>query len=412
MSPIDRPEGGPRRQKSRPEAGSGTPFRLGALTGEWDSSRRMSWVGFGVCALLLLVVMPAVLSDFRLGLLAKYLCFAMIAIGICIAWGNGGMLVLGQGLFFGLGGYCMAMYLKLAEAPSGAGGLPDFMTYSGVQSLPAIWKPFEHAWFAIGAVVLVPVAVATLLGLLVFRSRVKGPYFAILTQALAAAFVILLIGQQATTGGTNGLTNIQTFFGLPLADPQVQRTIYFIVAFMLGLLYLLARQLLGSRYGKLLIAVRDGEDRARFLGYSPTKVKVLAFAVSAGMAGIAGALFVPVVGIISPGLLGIVPSIEMVLWVAIGGRLSLAGAVGGAILVNLGKTEFSEEFPSQWTYALGAMFVFVVAFAPQGLAGMIRRGRDGFGGGMGRLRLSDRLPNPRRRRSAAADLPARAEARS
>jgi urea transport system permease protein len=341
-------------------------------------------LGFVACAVLLLVVMPALLSDFRLNLLAKYLCFAIVALGIAIVWGNGGMLVLGQGLFFGLGGYAMAMYLKLEEAP--AGGLPDFMSWSGVESLPFIWQPFQHAWFALIAVVAVPVLVATLLGWMVFGSRVRGPYFAILTQALAAAFVIFLVGQQGETGGTNGLTNIQSFFGLSLADPADQRTIYFIVAVTLGVLYLLARLLLASRYGKLLIAVRDAEDRARFLGYNPTRVKVLAFATAAGMAGIAGALFVPVVGIISPALLGVVPSIEMVIWVAVGGRISLAGAIAGAILVNLGKTQFSEEFPAQWTYALGALFVVVVAFAPRGLAGAVSDARDA----LGRLRRPER----------------------
>jgi urea transport system permease protein len=331
-------------------------------------------LGFVACAVLLLLVAPAVLSEFRLGLLSKYLCFAILAVGIAIAWGNGGMLVLGQGLFFGLGGYSMAMYLKLQEA--GSAGVPDFMSWSGVETLPTIWKPFEHAWFALLAVVAIPVLVAVLLGVLVFRSRVKGPYFAILTQALAAAFVILLIGQQGYTGGTNGLTNVQSFFGLSLADPSDQRTIYFIVTVTLGLVYLLARQLLASRYGKLLIACRDAEDRVRFLGYNPTTIKVLAFATAAGMAGIAGALFVPVVGIISPALLGVVPSIEMVIWVAVGGRTSLAGAVAGALLVNWGKTQFSEQFPSQWTYALGAMFVVVVAFAPTGIAGTLASARE------------------------------------
>jgi urea transport system permease protein len=330
-------------------------------------------IGFAVCALLLVVVAPNVLSAFRLGLLSKYLCFAILAVGISIAWGRGGMLVLGQGLFFGLGGYSMAMYLKLQDA--GPHQLPDFMTWSGVAKLPTFWKPFEHAWVALAAVVVIPVVVAILLGTLVFRSRIKGPYFAILTQALAAAFVILLIGQQGFTGGTNGLTNIQGFFGLSLADTGDQQTIYFIVAISLGVLYLLARQLLASRYGMLLVACRDAEDRVRFLGYSPVRVKVIAFATAAGMAGIAGALFVPVVGIISPALLGAVPSIEMVIWVAVGGRTSLAGAVAGALVVNWGKSQFSEQFPSQWTYALGAMFVVVVAFAPRGLTGALADGR-------------------------------------
>jgi len=343
--------------------------------------------GFALCALLLLVVAPAMLSEFRLGLLSKYLCFAIVALGIAIAWGNGGMLVLGQGLFFGLGGYSMAMYLKLQE--SGSSGVPDFMSWSGVETLPALWKPFEHAWVALLGVVVIPVFFAIVLGVLVFRSRVRGPYFAILTQALAAAFVILLIGQQGYTGGTNGLTNIQSFFGLQLGDPTDQRILYSIVAVILGALYLLARQMLGSRYGKLLIACRDAEDRVRFLGYSPTKIKVLAFATSAAMAGIAGALFVPVVGIISPALLGVVPSIEMVIWVAVGGRTSLAGAIAGAVLVNWGKTRFSEEFPSQWTYALGAMFVIVVAFAPRGVAGVAAQARDWVSA---RLRRPSRAP--------------------
>jgi urea transport system permease protein len=340
----------------------------------WSREDLTFRVGFAVCAVLLLIVAPAFLSDFRLGLLAKYLCFAIIAVGIAIAWGNGGMLVLGQGLFFGLGGYSMAMYLKLQEA--GSAGLPDFMTWSGVEKLPLVWKPFEHAWVAVLGTVLIPVLVAGLLGFLVFSSRVRGPYFAILTQALAAAFVILLIGQQGLTGGTNGLTNIQSFFGLQLAEEGDRRILYLVVAIVLGVVYLIARQLLASRYGRLLVAVRDSEDRARFLGYDPTRVKVLAFAAAAGMAGIAGALFVPVVGIISPALLGVVPSIEMVIWVAVGGRASLAGAVAGALLVNWGKTEFSEQFPSQWTYALGALFVIVVAFAPLGLAGLVKSVRE------------------------------------
>ena len=204
-----------------------------------------------------------------------------------------------------------------------------------------------------------------------FRSRVRGAYFAILTQALAAAFVILLVGQQGLTGGTNGLTNFQTFFGLRPRRPGDQRTLYIVVAVVLGAVYLVARQLLTSRYGRLLVAVRDGEDRVRFLGYNPAWSRSSRSSSAAGMAGLAGALFVPVVGIISPALLGVVPSIEMVIWVAVGGRGSLAGAVVGALLVNWAKTEFSEQFPSQWPYVQGALFVVVVAFAPLGLAGLI-----------------------------------------
>ncbi len=248
-----------------------------------------------------LVVLPAVMSEFRLSLLAKYLCFAIVAVGIDLAWGYGGMLTLGQGLFFGLGGYAMGMFLKLQEA--GSDGLPDFMCYNGLTQVPAFWRPFRHAWFALPAALLIPMAVAAGLGALVFRQRIRGAYFAILTQALAAAFVILLIGQQGYTAGTNGLTNMKTMFGYDLNDPVNQRNVYLAVAVSLGIVYLIARQLVHSRYGRLLIAVRDGEDRVRFLGYNPTVVKVLAFTVSAGMAGLAGALFVPVVGIMSPAAL-------------------------------------------------------------------------------------------------------------
>ena len=330
--------------------------------------RARFWIGFATSAAALLVIAPAFMSDFRLSLLAKFLCFAIVAVGISLAWGHGGMLVLGQGIFFGLGGYSMGMFLKLDEAP--AGQLPDFMTWSGVEHLPVLWEPFQHAWFAVGAAIVIPVVLATLLGLLVFRRGVRTAYFAILSQALAAAFVILLVGQQGLTGGTNGLTNFQSFFGLTLADPANQRILYFAIVIALGAVFLLARQLVVSRYGRLLVAVRDAETRVRFLGYDPATIKVVAYAAAAGMAGLAGALFVPVVGIISPALLGVVPSLEMVVWVAVGGRASLAGAVVGALLVNYAKTGLSERFPSAWTYVQGLLFVVVILFLPKGVAGI------------------------------------------
>ena len=324
----------------------------------------------------LLAFAPLLLSDFRLGLLAKYLCFAIVALGIGLAWGQGGMLTLGQGVFFGLGGYSMAMYMKLHEA--GPGQLPDFMVYNGRTSLPWFWEPYQHAWFALVSVVVVPAVVATGLGLLIFRQRVRGAYFAILSQALAAAFVILLVGQQGVTGGTNGMTNFTTIFGRPLADPDTKRALYFIVLAFLGVLFLLVRQLVRSRFGRLLVAIRDGEDRVRFLGYDPTVVKTAVFAVSAVLAGIGGALFVLVVGIMSPALLGIVPSIELVVAVAVGGRFTLAGAVLGALLFNQAKTSFSEAYPSGWLYLQGAMFILVMTLAPRGIAGLFGGGDGGY----------------------------------
>jgi urea transport system permease protein len=326
-------------------------------------------VRFALVAAALLLVAPAVLSDFRLSLLAKFLCFAIVAVGIGLAWGQGGMLVLGQGLFFGLGGYCMGMHMKLAEAP--AGQLPDFMTWSGVEKLPLLWEPFRSAWFALPAAILLPMAIAAVLGAAIFRQRVRGAYFAILSQALAGAFVIVLVGNQGLTGGTNGLTNFQTFFGLSLSSPQDQRILYFVVAVVLLVVFLATRELVVGRYGRLLIAVRDDEDRVRFLGYDPTRVKLVAYVLAAGMAGLAGALFVPVVGIISPALLGIVPSIEMVIWVALGGRTALAWAAAGAVIVNWAKTSISEQFPSGWLYLQGLLFVAVILFLPHGVAGAV-----------------------------------------
>lgn len=326
-------------------------------------------VRFSLMAVALLLIAPAVLSDFRLSLLAKFLCFAILAIGIGLAWGQGGLLVLGQGLFFGLGGYCMGMHMKLAEA--GRGQLPDFMTWSGVERLPLLWEPFRTAWFAVPAAILLPMGIAALLGYAIFRQRIRGAYFAILSQALAGAFVIVLVGNQGLTGGTNGLTNFQTFFGLSVTSPSDQRFLYFIVAIVLLLVFLATRELVVGRYGRLLIAVRDDEDRVRFLGYDPTRVKLVAYVLAAGMAGLAGALFVPVVGIISPALLGIVPSVEMVIWVALGGRSALAWAAAGAVIVNTAKTSVSEQFPSSWLYLQGLLFVVVILFLPKGIAGAV-----------------------------------------
>lgn len=351
-------------------------------------------VRFLLVAASLLLVAPAVLSDFRLSLLAKFLCFAIIAIGIGLAWGQGGMLVLGQGLFFGLGGYCMGMHMKLAEAPGGE--LPDFMTWSGVEQLPLLWEPFRTAWIAVPLAILLPMAIAALLGYAIFRQRIRGAYFAILSQALAGAFVIVLVGNQGLTGGTNGLTNFQSFFGLSVVEPADQRILYFVVASVLLLVFLATRELALGRYGRLLIAVRDDEDRVRFLGYDPTRVKLVAYVLAAGMAGLAGALFVPVVGIISPALLGIVPSIEMVIWVALGGRSALAWAAAGAVIVNWAKTSVSEQFPSTWLYLQGLLFVAVILFLPKGVAGAVEHLR----------RHAGRIRSPGRARIAARPVPA------
>ncbi|WP_426309520.1 urea ABC transporter permease subunit UrtC [Cellulosimicrobium sp. E-16] len=343
------------------------------LTALYRSSRARVIVGFAVAAVLLFAVAPATLSTFRLGLLGKFLCLAMVAVGIGLAWGRGGMLTLGQGVFFGLGAYIMAMHLKLADA--GPDGVPDFMMLYGSGEVPGWWEPFRSPVVTILAIAIVPAGVAALLGFAVFTRRVRGAYFAILSQALAAAFAILLIGQQATTGGTNGLNGFRSFFGYDLADPVNKRMLFFIAAGALLVMVAIARQLMVSRFGELLVAVRDQENRVRFLGYDPAKVKVVAYAVAAFMAAVGGALFVPIVGIISPADVGVVPSIGFLIGVAIGGRATLLGPVLGSIAVSWAQTSLSEAFPSGWIYAQGALFILVVAFLPGGLAELFTRWR-------------------------------------
>ncbi|TJZ79432.1 urea ABC transporter permease subunit UrtC [Rhodococcus oryzae] len=326
--------------------------------------------GFGLAALVLFGLAPAVLSDFRLNLLGKFLCFAIVAVGIGLAWGRGGMLTLGQGVFFGLGAYMMAMHLKIADAELKGNDVPDFMQIAGIGELPGYWTPFTSPFVTILAILVVPALVAFVLGLGVFKRRVKGAYFAILSQALAAAFAILLVGQQSI-GGSNGLNRFRTFFGFNLNDPANKRMLFFIAAGVLLLVVALTRQLMYSRYGELLVAVRDQEERVRFLGYDPANIKVVAYVVAAFFAGIAGALFVPIVGIISPADVGIVPSIAFLIGVAIGGRATLLGPVLGAIGVAWAQSTLSENFPSGWIYAQGLLFIVVVGFFPAGVAGLI-----------------------------------------
>ncbi|WP_101949710.1 urea ABC transporter permease subunit UrtC [Mycobacterium sp. 3519A] len=334
------------------------------ILGRWQT-----WAGFGIAAVLLFAVAPAVLSEFRLSLLGKFLCFAIVAVGIGLAWGRGGMLVLGQGVFFGLGGYMMGMHLKIADAQLRGTSVPDFMQIAGVRALPAYWEPFASPAFTLLAIAVVPTAIAAALGLGVFKRRVKGAYFAILSQALAAALAILLVGQ-TSLGGSNGLTNFRTFFGFALKDPANKRMLYFIAAGVLLIVVAIVRQLMYSRYGELLVAVRDGEERVRFLGYDPANIKVVAYTVAAFFASIAGALFAPIVGFMAPSQVGILPSIVFLIGVAIGGRTTLLGPVLGAVGVAWAQTLFSERFPSEWTYAQGLLFIVVVGFFPAGLAGV------------------------------------------
>lgn len=320
--------------------------------------------------LLLGALAPLGLSDFRLSLLAKFLTWAIVALSLDLLWGYAGLLSLGHGVFFGLGAYALAMHLKLEAAGS---DLPDFMAWSGLRALPWWWEPFRQPWVAFPAAVLLPMGLAGLLGYLAFRSRVREVYFALITQALALIATILLVGQQPYTGGTNGITNFRTVLGLPLAAPSVRLGLYVLTLLALVGCYLFCRALTGSRLGWLLVALRDNEGRLRCLGYDVVWLKTLVFALSAGMAGLAGALFVLHVGIISPALVGVVPSLEMVIWVAVGGRGTLIGPIVGAVLVNAAKSGLSESFPEVWQFFLGALFVGSVLLFPEGLAGALRQ---------------------------------------
>ncbi|WP_249644067.1 urea ABC transporter permease subunit UrtC [Nocardia sputi] len=339
-----------------------------SLVQRWRAHSSLSApTGFAVAAILLFAVAPAVLSDFRLNLLAKFLCFAIVAVGIGLAWGRGGMLTLGQGVFFGIGAYIMAMHLQMADAARLGNDVPEFMEIAGIRELPSFWKPFASAPVALLGILVLPALIAAALGYGVFKRRVKGAYFAILSQALAAALAILLTGQQAI-GGFTGLSDFRAFFGFKLSDPVNRQMLFFIAAGTLLVVVALVRQLMHSRYGELLVAVRDQEERVRFLGYDPANVKIVAYVVAAFFAGIAGALFTPIVGIISPADIGVVPSIAFLIGVAIGGRTTLLGPVLGAIGVAWAQTALSEEFPSGWTYLQGVLFIVVVGFVPAGLA--------------------------------------------
>jgi urea transport system permease protein len=319
---------------------------------------------------LVLALAPLYLSEFRLNLIGKFLTYAIVAVGLDLIWGYTGILSLGHGVFFGLGAYCMGMYLKLEASGE---MIPDFMMWSGIWELPFFWKPFANPWFALIAAMIVPMLLAALVGYLAFRSRIKGSYFAIITQALALIFTILLIGQQGYTGGTNGITNLSTILGHSLAEQTTQTWIYLLTVVALGMVLIISRFLVNSRFGNLLIAIRDGENRTRFIGYNPVRIKTMVFALSALFSGLAGALFIPQVGIVSPSMMGIAPSVEMTIWVAVGGRATLIGAVLGAILVNIAKSLLSETYPDVWLYLLGALFIGVVIFFPNGILGLVRK---------------------------------------
>ena len=362
-----------------------------------DSKKRSLLLEAGIVlaiALFLLLVMPALLTGFRLNLLGRFLSLAIVALGIDLIWGFTGMLSLGHGVFFTLGGYALAMHLKLQIPPNASSQIPEFMSLYGATELPAFWQPFYSFTFSALMVIVLPAIAAAILGYLIFRNRIRGVYFSILTQATTIIFFNFFNGQQKLFNGTNGLTDFKTLFGAEVNKPGTQFVFYALTIGFLILSYALCRWLTSGRFGRLLVAIRDDESRVRFSGYNPTGYKVVVFAVSAALAGLAGALFTLQTGIISPNSMNIAFSIEMVIWVAVGGRASLIGAILGALIVNYAKSSLSEKFPDFWLFFQGGLFLLVVLFLPNGIVGWVRdRGADFFQSIAGRRRRAATYPS-------------------
>jgi urea transport system permease protein len=314
-------------------------------------------------------------STYTITLLGKYLCYAMLALAVDVIWGYCGILSLGHGAFFAIGGYAMGMYLMRQIGDRGVYGnpdLPDFMVFLNWDSLPWFWLGMDQFWFAMLMVMVVPGLLAFVFGWLAFRSRVTGVYLSIMTQALTYALMLAFFRNEMGFGGNNGMTDFKELLGFSLSADTTRVSLFMITALMLGIAFVCSQLIMKSRLGRVIIAVRDSEARARFLGYRTENYKVWLFVYSALIAAIAGALYVPQVGIINPGEFSPINSIEVVVWVAVGGRGTLYGAAVGAILVSYAKTRFTALVPESWTFMLGALFVIVTIFLPKGLAGLIR----------------------------------------
>jgi urea transport system permease protein len=352
-------------------------------------TNRAGGLAFWAVGAILLLVMPLLnilppeeswfhLSDFSLNRFGKFLAFGILALGLDLIWGYTGILSLGQGVFFGLGAYCMGMHLMLTIGKESVYGtdMPDFMVWNQVKELPLFWKPFYSFPVAVIGAILVPIAFALVFGFFAFRSRIKGVYFAIITQALALVAWLIFNRNDTNLGGTNGLTDFKQVIGYRLSEPGTQRVLYVITVLCLGASYLFCQWIIRSRAGRVLVAVRDSEKRVVFSGYTPANYKLFVFVVAAALAGLAGMLYAPQVGIITPAQIGVLPSLEMVIWVAVGGRASLAGAVLGAVSVNYGRSVLTNYFPELWPFILGGLFVLVVLLFPDGLIGMMRKGKS------------------------------------
>ena len=322
------------------------------------------------------LILPVILPPFRLNLLGRFLSLGIVALGVDLIWGYTGLLSLGQGIFFALGGYAIGMHLSLNSLEPGQ--LPEFFGLYGVNSLPAFWQPFTSPLFTLVALWVIPALVAGILGFLVFRNRIKGVYFSILTQAALLVFFNFFNGQQKLINGTNGLkTDTAKLFGELVGSDSMQRNLFWLTVLLVIAAWALCRWLTSGRFGDALVAIRDDEPRMRFTGYNPTVYKTLVFTVAGALAGISGALYTVQSGIVSPQFMAVPFSIEMVIWVAVGGRGTLLGAVLGAVLINYAKSLISEQLPETWLFVQGALFLLVVTALPDGLVGWWRQGGPG-----------------------------------
>ena len=342
-----------------------------------------------VVALLFAVIVPVMnaqvrdtsplhLPDYMIPLIGKYLCYAILALALDLVWGYCGVLSLGHGAFFALGGYAMGMYLMRQIGTRGVYAnpiLPDFMVFLNWKELPWYWYGFNHFWFAIVMVALVPGLLAAVFGFFAFRSRITGVYLSIITQAMTYALLLAFFRNDMGFGGNNGLTDFKELLGFDLQARSTKLALYFASLAALALALLICRLVVATKLGRVMVAVRDAEARVRFLGYSVTSVKLFAFVLSAALAGVAGALYVPQIGIINPSEFSPGNSIEIAIWVAVGGRGTLVGPILGALAVNAAKTYLSAAFPETWLYCLGGLFILVTLLLPQGVMGLFERTR-------------------------------------
>ena len=344
------------------------------------------WAALGVFAALVLIVVPMLrllvppesawhLSDYHVLLFGKIMCYAMVALAMDLIWGYAGILSLGHGLFFALGGYSMGMYLMREIGTEGQyrSHLPDFMVFLDWKDFPWYWVGSEYFWLAALKIVLVPGLLAFVFGWFAFRSRIKGVYFSIITQALTFAFMLLFFRNDTGFGGNNGFTDFKRILGYSLANPTTKVALFAITGVFLMATLLLCRYLVRSKFGRVLAAIRDAESRTMFSGYNTRDYKLFVWVLSAVLCGIAGALYVPQVGIINPSEMSPANSIEVAIWVAVGGRGSLVGAAAGAGIVNGAKSWFTVAWPEYWLYFLGALFVIVTLYLPKGIAGLFAR---------------------------------------